>query len=499
MGNPQTYQQIKSKLGNRRWRLNNLYYIQDKDGKKIKFRMNTAQLALYNSMHYFNVILKARQLGFTTFIMIYFLDACLFNSNHKAAVVAQTQDVAQDLFDNKIRFAYDNLPDEIRAIKFSTKDSVRRLSFSNGSSIVVGTSLRSGTYQKLLVSEYGKISAKTPKNAREVKTGALNTVADGQQIFIESTAEGKKGEFFEVVERARKLRDIGKTLARSEPKFFFFAWHDNPKYATLEGETATITAELEKYFDELEEQGIVLSKQQKYWYILKREQQDDDMEREFPSTPEEAFQGSLKGAYYTKEMKKVRERGQICHVPYNEAHGVHTWWDLGTNDLMSCLFYQKVEGRHHFIDYHESSDEGWSFYQKMLLERGYNYIGHHFPHDGNTRMRGSELFTDKQIAEQCGIRPIDITPRSTDVWHDIRNFCKPVLSNCWFDVTKCHKIILHLDNYARKWSEADSMFTQEELHDEASHGASAFRTFAVNADKIGFGDDKPKKKLTYNW
>ena len=61
-------------LGNWRWRLDNLYWITGKEGKRTKFRLNWAQETLFNEMHHLNVILKARQLGFTTFIQLFMLD-----------------------------------------------------------------------------------------------------------------------------------------------------------------------------------------------------------------------------------------------------------------------------------------------------------------------------------------------------------------------------------------------------------------------------------------
>ena len=39
-----------------RWRLNNLYYIVDKHGNKMKFKMNWAQNALYDDLHYLNFV-----------------------------------------------------------------------------------------------------------------------------------------------------------------------------------------------------------------------------------------------------------------------------------------------------------------------------------------------------------------------------------------------------------------------------------------------------------
>jgi hypothetical protein len=80
--------QAETQLANRRWRLNNLYHIIDKDGRRIPFRLNWAQEALLDGLHHQNVILKARQLGFTTFIQLFMLDACLFNSNIRTGTIA---------------------------------------------------------------------------------------------------------------------------------------------------------------------------------------------------------------------------------------------------------------------------------------------------------------------------------------------------------------------------------------------------------------------------
>lgn len=487
------YEAFKSKLRDREWRLNNLYWIKDKSGNKIKFKLNWAQNHLYDNRHFFNVILKARQLGFTTLIMIYFLDSCLFNSNHSAGVIAHNLDDAQKLFRDKIKFAYDSLHPAIIEQRQAKSDSARTLEFSNGSSIYVGTSLRGGTNQKLLISEYGKISAKYPDKAKEIKTGALNTIEAGQQIFVESTAEGKVGEFYQLNEQARKLKDSGKVLARLEPKHFFYAWWKNPEYVASDEEVDNyvISEELQIYFNDLEDRDIYLSIPQRVWYSIKDAQQGDDMKQEYPTTPEEAFQGSLEGAYYTKQMKKVRERGQICHVPYDPRFPVYTWWDLGTADMMTTWFYQNVKGRHNFIDYEEHSDEGWDFYARMLAGKDYNYSRHNFPHDGNKRMRGRVLFTDKQAAIAAGIRPIKITPRTSNVHKEVINVCQPILVNCWFDEVKCAPGILHLDNYRRRWCRVTNMYLQEAVHDEASHGGDGYRTFAANIDKLINENDKP--------
>ena len=90
-------------------RLNSLYYITTKEGKKIKFQCNWAQRELYENMWYCNIVLKARQLGISTFICMLFLDRCLFNDNVSAGIICHTREDAELMF-KRVKYAYDNLP-----------------------------------------------------------------------------------------------------------------------------------------------------------------------------------------------------------------------------------------------------------------------------------------------------------------------------------------------------------------------------------------------------
>ena len=53
-------------LQDKRFRLNSLYFITDKQGKKVRFRMTHEQIEYLDGMHTRNIILKAPQLDFTT-------------------------------------------------------------------------------------------------------------------------------------------------------------------------------------------------------------------------------------------------------------------------------------------------------------------------------------------------------------------------------------------------------------------------------------------------
>src|SRR5262249_27786391 len=98
----------RERLSDPKWRLNNLYSIVNKNGIKTKFKLNWAQEDLYDNMWYCNLILKARQLGISTFICLLFLDRCLFNSNISVGIVAHTIEDAQQMF-RRVKTAFDDL------------------------------------------------------------------------------------------------------------------------------------------------------------------------------------------------------------------------------------------------------------------------------------------------------------------------------------------------------------------------------------------------------
>ena len=185
---------IRSKLSDKWWRMNNLYMIENEQGQLVRFRLRPAQELLFRTMWYLNIILKARQLGFSTAIDIYLLDEALFNKNLKCGIIAQDLTAAGEIYRTKIEVPFDNLPSWLKAqFKVVTRRGGANgghILFRHGSSIQVATSFRSGTVQRLHVSEHGKICAKYPEKAKEVRTGTLQAIHPGAVAFIESTAEG---------------------------------------------------------------------------------------------------------------------------------------------------------------------------------------------------------------------------------------------------------------------------------------------------------------------
>lgn len=217
-------------LGSQKWRMENLYWIKDKKGNRVRFTPNWAQIDLLDDTHPCQLVLKARQLGITTFFCIKLLDHVLWEDNIQCGIIAHTLADAQSIFVDKLKFTFDHIHPALRPLFRTVGDSAKELRFSHGSTIRVGTSLRSATLNYLHISEFGKICAKYPEKAREVVTGALQTLAPGQHCYIESTAEGREGYFFDMCNESQKAKLEKKKLGQLDFSFHFFPWWKEPLY-----------------------------------------------------------------------------------------------------------------------------------------------------------------------------------------------------------------------------------------------------------------------------
>mgnify|MGYP003629799233 CR=1 FL=1 len=474
---PKDEADYKRLLKNKVWRLNNLYYIKNKDGIKIKFRMNLSQRKFHEEKHGRDIILKARQIGFTTYIEIDQVDDCLFKKNFSAGVIAHNREDAQSFFKDKIKFAYDNLPDHVRATVTAKTDSAQELEFNNGSRLRVGTSFRSGTMQYLHVSEYGKVCAKFPEKAREIKTGAFPAVAANNNIVIESTAEGNMGEFHDMCQTAIRAALLGTKLTPLDFKFHFFPWFDDVGY-TLDPDGVIITCG--DYMEELQKDvDIVLTDGQIAWYQKTMETLGEDMKREHPSTPEEAFEQSVEGAYFKKQMSQIRAKKQITKVPIERGIPIHTFWDIG-RDTTSIWFFQQVGYEYRFVDYFQNAGEDIDYYINMLRDRRdgelpYMYGDCYLPHDG-TRLHINAKESTADILYNNGFQ-VRIVTRTPDKQESIAH-ARQVLPKCVFDAEECSEGLVGLDNYRKTWDDKLGTWQKQPRHDAASHPADAFMTFA---------------------
>lgn len=496
--------QLTKILSDQRWRISNLYWIENKHGQKVKFVPNWAQLAFLSAFWWLNVILKARQLGMSTLIQILMLDRALFNKNQTLGIIDKTDDDAKKKL-GKIAFAYDHLDDpedprtaplghmlkkSLRVIKANSKE----IEFSNGSKIWAGTSLRGGTVNFLHVSELGPIAHKYPDKAREIAAGSLNTVHQGNIVVIESThMGGRSGLNYEMIRLARKTGPKPQTVM--DWKFFFFAWWQDASYVLpLYGQPLQLTLDQAKYFAELQNKhGIKLTPEQKHWYVKKSQNPKVSMPTEFPSTPEEALQAVTEGAIYGKELAELRAKGRIRDLEAQQEAPLYTFWDIGTSDY-TCIWLVQFVGLDIIaVDYYTCYGERPAHYGAKIIEWERHYgIGinaHYMPHDAKHKLvlTGGKSWVD--MLKDAGLRNIKVVPRTPDYWIGIQHL-RGLLHRFYFNAKTCEKDfelpsgrllpsgLGALEGYHTTVEAENGKIKEEPIHDENSHGSDALRTLA---------------------
>ena len=508
------------------WRLDHLYWIVDKQAQAVRFTLNDQQRRLVRSLWYRNLVVKARQLGISTLVQLIALDQTWTRQHHQTAVIADTLPNAGKLL-GKIEFAYAHLPELLREAYPVARREVGSLltiahTDSDGrpanSTISVSVSSRGGTVNLLHVSELGKISLKFPDRAEEIKTGAIPSVPPDGVIVIESTAEGQFGLLWDLAEPAIKRWHAKAPETRLDWRLHFFPWYEAPEY-TLPPEEVTIVevpAKLTAYFRKLEvELGVKLSPGQRAWYAKTSEDLAGKMKQEYPSTPEEAFEGAVEGSIYGEQMTWLREQGRLAIVPLDPTHPVNTFWDFGTGKTNSIWFHQQIGVQHRWFYYVSgaSLDEdgkaikSLSFWWLEVLEKhrhrhGYSWGKHVLPHDADAEILGQVSTTKHRILRELGMGvgeggTIVVVPRVATIFDGIEITRKAMVGNHWFDRRKPDAAkgedmgaghgIACLDGYQFAWNDKYGTWDRGlPVHNWASHGADAWRQFAQMPDGSTF-------------
>lgn len=519
-------------LEDQKWRINHLYYIKTKEQGIVRFKMNWAQDYLFDNLHTRNNILKARQLGMSTFTSIFILDSCLFIPNYEAGIVDKTDDDAKEKL-RKIKTAfdfmlsppknvgYDHVEDAqdrkliaAYAAKIATlrkgekKEPITKenAEFTNGSVITTGTSLRGGTYNFLHMSEFGYVAAHLPQKADELISGAGETVPTNGIIVMESTHEGaKNGRNYEIIKGAME-NEAKAELDPLDYRFFFFTWWKQPEYRIKSRNP--LDHRLDSYFESLEEMGIKLDDEQKRWYLAKERSLTDRMKTEYPSTPEEAFMARIEGAIYGTQISRLRAEGKTAFkFDVDDYMPLYVSWDLGTQDNTSMwLFQPGNDGKFYVVDYFSNNDKDMMYYlaKAQEWERKYGQLisMHYLPHDSTQRGRWDGTSVLQHFAKR-GVPAVNV-PKTSDIWKGIYA-TRQLLKHCIFHarVNKPPKVedgedpplsgMDCLEFYHTGGKGANGVIKDQPIHDETSHGADAFRIFA-EAVTCGMVGKQPIKR-----
>lgn len=464
-------------MGDPLWRLRNIYSITNKAGQVVPFVPNWVQEQLIDDLYVKGerrlLVLKSRKHGVSTLFVLIILDWCYFGANLQASIIDLTHGNASDKLTNIARFAWENLDHDIR--EKLVADSKKRLEFANGSSINAGMQARGGQNQLLHISEWGPIAHEDPERSVEIKTGALPSADEGIQLIESTFMGGKGGDFYALIKRTMETPAAQRTA--KDFKFRFFAWFQDARN-TLEGETAWISQAVIKYLADLEAKlGIMLTPGQKMWYFKTKQEQGIFMQREYPSTPEEAFNAPVEGAIYGEIISEIRTAGHIIKFERDRGAPVFALWDLGFNDSMTVWLIQFVGRDVMWLFERTARHETMAIMMGELDRTEIPIAGHFLPHDGGHGNVVSGRVTPKVALEKAGGVNVVVVPRVQNIWTGI-NLFRDVLARSWFNVPACEYGISALEAYHTKDQTTDGVTSKDPVHDWSSHPSSAGRVLA---------------------
>lgn len=201
-----------------------------------------------------------------------------------------------------------------------------------------------------------------------------------------------------------------------------------------------------------------------------------------------SFQAPNIGAYYGDAMDFADNEKRIRNVPWEASIPVDTAWDLGMDDATAIWFVQRVGMEIRVIDYYESSGAALTHYAGLLKSKPYVYGKHYLPHDAAVKELGTGM-SRVEVLQGLGIRPHIVPAQSVE---DGINAVRMILPKCWFDVEKTAKGVKALRSYQREWVPKLGTWRSSPKHDQWSHGADAFRYYAM-------GYQKPESKAAIKY
>ncbi len=293
----------KPKLLNKFRRLNHLYHIQDLRSKKlVRMRLNKEQCALYFKEKtlkekygkVWHIILKARQIWFTTYKLAEKLDKCLFYRDTNAIIVAHDREKAEEIF-QRLKLMYERIPDVIVTKNGKWRkpipkyDNKREYYFpSMNSRIKITLDARSGSPTDAHFTEVAFY-----KKLKEILRGALPAL-EFSNLTMETTANGMN-EFHALWQNNHEK--IWSQFATT-----FVPWWTSDDYESdlLPGEKVSLPKELEHL-----KKRLKLSDRKLKRYIAKYKDDPQGTLQEYPSEPGDAFIFSGKPFYPLEVVRSI--------------------------------------------------------------------------------------------------------------------------------------------------------------------------------------------------
>lgn len=216
--------------------IESLLQIRPKSGGVEYIRLNRAQRDYSSKCDKSNIVLKARQLGMTTYIAARFFVQAITRPGTVAVQVAHTQESAEAIFTIVRRF-WEKLPDPLRRGALQpSRANVRQLAFPllDSEYRVETADANAGRGMTIHYLHCSEVS-RWPRDASETLASLRAALVPGGEVVLESTPNGAAGIFYD---EWQKASEIGQ-------KQHFFPWWFEQNYRQVAAAAAPglLTAE----------------------------------------------------------------------------------------------------------------------------------------------------------------------------------------------------------------------------------------------------------------
>ena len=358
--------------------IENCLKIKTKSGTVVPFRLNDAQRKLYAVAKRQQdagkpvrlIILKARQLGFSTLTEGLIFHACATRRNVNALIVAHREDATANLF-RMSKLFYDELPAPVKPMLRAS--NAQELVFENPSKLRSEREARPGlrsrircataggrgigrsdTLQCVHLSEYAFWPDGADGKASTL-AGILQAVPSlpGTMVVIESTANG-----FEDF----KERWDAAVAGENDFEPVFFAWFENPDYAmpVVPGTEWTPEERDLKAAYQLTDEQL----QWRRWCIANNCGGSLDMFRqEYPASPGEAFLHSGTGVFDNEQIVLRLER-----LPGPAGRGEFTDGEWTESETGAITLYELPEEGVPYVLGGDTAGEGSDYFTAIVID-----------------------------------------------------------------------------------------------------------------------------------
>ena len=194
---------------------------------------------------------------------------------------------------------------------------------------------------------------------------------------------------------------------------------------------------------------------------------------------------ALEGAIYADELRKAKEENRITDVPVDRSKPVHTFWDLGWNNITgrtAVVMAQTINGQYRVVDYHEDAEHTVDWHVAELQKRGYVWGTDHLPHDADSTNLAAGGKTIAKLMRGLGRKVKVLARRPIGEGHQAVKMIFPQLV---MDKTRCADLLQCLNRYKWEIDEETGLRSKKPEDSVYKHGADAFRTFgmAIKEDK----------------